>query len=114
MFAAFEGKPNIVRLHGRGRVLLAGDPGFDGLAAQFPPNPGTRALIRIGVELVSTSCGFAVPFMDYKADRDTLDKWAAAKGPEALDDYRREKNVRSIDRLPALAPNLKGENPGFS
>jgi hypothetical protein len=49
---------------------------------------------------VQTSCGFAVPFMEYGGQRETLLKWAAAKG-DALPAYQREKNTRSIDGLPA-------------
>ena len=33
---------------------------------------------------------------------DILDKWAAAQGPEKMDDYRARKNAVSIDGLPAL------------
>ncbi len=40
--------------------------------------------------------------MDFAADRDILDKWAASKGDEGLAEYRAAKNVASIDGLPAL------------
>lgn len=102
MFCAFEGKPNIVRLHGRGEVLTPASPEFDALASSFPPNPGVRALVRVNVSRISTSCGFAVPFMEFRADRDTLDRWATANGPEGLAEYRQAKNAQSIDGLPAL------------
>ena len=102
MFCAFEGKPNIVRLHGRGEVLTPASPEFDALAALFPPNPGARALVRVNVSRISTSCGFAVPFMEFESDRDTLDRWAAANGPDGLAEYRQVKNARSIDGLPTL------------
>ena len=102
MFCAFQGKPDIVRLHGTGEVMTPDHPRFEALAASFAPNPGTRAIVRVDVTRVSTSCGYAVPFLDYKAERETLDKWAAAKGPEALDDYRAAKNAQSIDGLAAF------------
>src|SRR6195952_5781466 len=69
MFCAFDGPPRIVRLHGRGEVLEPASPDFTALASRFPPRPGVRAVIRIRVQRVSTSCGFAVPLMDYRADR---------------------------------------------
>lgn len=103
MFCAFKGKPDIVRLHGTGEVVTPDDPRFGPMAEQFPSNPGTRAVIHVRVTRVSTSCGFAVPLMEYGQGRETLDKWAAAKGPEALADYRQTKNAYSIDGLPALA-----------
>ena len=102
MFCAFQGKPNIVRLHGQGTVLKARTPEYDALAAQFPDNPGTRALIHVQVSRVSSSCGFSVPFMAFEEKRDTLDRWAASKGPEGLDEYHLLKNAQSIDGLPAL------------
>lgn len=78
-----------------------GTAGWRG-AVRLPPNPGTRALVHVSVTRVSTSCGYAVPFLDFREERETLDKWAAAKGPEALADYRQAKNVRSIDGLAAF------------
>ncbi len=102
MFCAFEGRPNIVRLHGHGEVLTPDSPEFEALASDFPSNPGARALVRVRVSRVSTSCGFAVPFLEFGSDRDTLDQWSAAKGQEGLAEYRQSKNARSIDGLPAL------------
>lgn len=102
-FCAFEGKPDVVRLHGAGEVITPDDPRFEVMAAQFPFNPGARAVVYVRVTRVSTSCGYAVPFMDYRQERETLDRWATAKGSEALTDYRRTKNSHSIDGLPALA-----------
>ena len=102
MFSGFEGPPQIVRLHGRGRVSAKGDE-FKRLKALFPANPGVRSIIVVDVSRVSTSCGFSVPFFQYKADRDTLDKWAASKSEEALKEYRRQKNLKSIDDLSGLA-----------
>jgi hypothetical protein len=102
MFCAFEGPPKIVRLHGRGAVLTPGQPRFAELAAHFPPNPGTRAIIHLAVNRVSDSCGYSVPFYDYREHRDTLDRWAEKQGPEKMDAYRGKKNVKSIDALPAF------------
>jgi hypothetical protein len=43
MFCAFGGPPNIVRLHGHGRVHLPPDPGFAALLAAISPAPGGAA-----------------------------------------------------------------------
>ena len=102
MFCAFEGKPQIARLHGTGKAILPGNPDFDNLDELFAPNPGRRAIVRVNVERVSTSCGFSVPLMEFIQHRDTLDKWSEAKGEEALSEYRTAKNSFSIDGLPAL------------
>jgi hypothetical protein len=102
MFCAFEGPPKIVRLHGRGRVIRPEQGEFAALAAAFPPNPGTRAIIHLAVERVSQSCGFSVPYFDFRAPRPTLDDWATTQGPEKMAAYRAAKNRVSIDGLPAL------------
>ncbi len=102
MFCAFEGKPDIVRLHGHGTFVTIDDLGFEELAALFPDHPGARAVVRIQVDRVSTSCGFSVPLMDFRADRDVLLKYSINKGPEGLAEYRKVKNAKSIDGLPAL------------
>lgn len=101
MFCAFEGPPNIVRLHGQGDVLTPEHPEFDRLAAHFPPHPGTRSIIRLGVTRVSDSCGYGVPFMAFQGHRNALQAWSEKKGPEGLAAYRQERNSHSIDGLPA-------------
>ena len=102
MFCAFEGPPQIARLHGRGEVIEPSHPDYATLAGLFPENPGVRAIIRVTVKRVSTSCGYSVPFSDHRNHRDTLDKWAKAKGPAGMQEYRREKNRKSIDGLPSF------------
>ena len=99
MFCAFEGPPKIVRLHGQSRVIYPGQPEYRELIGLFPDLPGTRAILRIAVSRVSDSCGYAVPYFDFVGHRDTLDKWAAAKGPEGLAAYRGQKNRVSIDGI---------------
>ncbi len=102
MFCAFNGSPKIVRLHGRGRVLTPASEEFEKLAKLFPSHPGTRSIIHVTVTRVSSSCGYSVPFFDYRGHRDQLEKWATSKGPEELVAYRAQKNRRSIDDLPAF------------
>jgi hypothetical protein len=102
MLCAFEGPTKIVRLHGRGEVITPRHRRFRRLSAHFPANPGARALIRVKVARVSDSCGYAVPLMEFRGPRKTLDQWAENKGADGLEGYRRKKNRRSIDGLPAL------------
>jgi hypothetical protein len=102
MFCAFDGAPNIVRLHGRGTAVMPGDPGFEELAGHFPPHPGTRSIIRVNVNRISDSCGFSVPLYQYEGERDILDKWAASKGPDGVREYQATRNAVSLDGLPGL------------
>lgn len=102
MFCAFDGPPKIVRLHGEGRVVPRGSDEFETLATKFPENPGARAIVHIEVKRVANSCGYSVPLYEHQGPRDVLDVWAGKQGPEKLRAYRAEKNIRSIDGLPAL------------
>jgi len=102
MFCAFEGPPQILRLFGVGRAHPVGSARFEELAPRFPTLPGARAIVTVALERVQTSCGYSIPFLDYRAERPTLQQWAARKGDDGLRDYWAEKNVASIDGLPAL------------
>jgi len=102
MFCSFDARPRIVRLHGRGRVVLPGDDLFDRVDGAHPGHLGARAVIVVDVERVSDSCGWGVPQMDFVADRDIIRPWAEKKGPDGLDVYRAQKNAVSLDGLPAL------------
>ncbi len=104
MLCAFAGPPLILRLYGKGQSLGVGTPGFETLfteAFASAPTLGARQIVVLDVDLVQTSCGFGVPLYDYEGERDTLARWAAAKGEDGLIAYRREKNMRSIDGFPA-------------
>lgn len=102
MFCAFQGPPNIVRLHGRGRHVPLSDPEFTSLRARFADHPGARGVVLVDVQRVSDSCGYAVPLMTQEGDRDLLTSWAGNRGDDGLESYRVKKNAVSIDGLPAL------------
>ena len=102
MCCAFTGPPNIVRLHGTGRVVAPADPGFDDLLARFPEHPGVRSVVVVDVHRVSSSCGFAVPVMEYAGERDVLDRANGRKSEAELRAYREKKNALSLDGLPAV------------
>jgi hypothetical protein len=102
MFCAFQGPPKIIRLHGTGRVVEPEAPDFAGLSGQFPRFDGTRAIIVIDVSRISDSCGFSVPLLEFKGERNQLSAWAQKLGEEGLKLYRAEKNSRNIDGRPGL------------
>lgn len=112
MFCAFAGAPTIVRLHGRGTIFESGAPQFDRLRREFPDHLGSRAIVHVDVTRVSDSCGYAVPLCDFRSDRQTLTRWAEAKGPDGLRTYRERKNAFSIDGLPALQGPLDAASQG--
>jgi hypothetical protein len=103
MFCAFEGKPLILRLYGRGRIVARKTLEYDDLLARHYGGkevPGSRQIVWLDVDSVQTSCGMNVPFYDYVGERDQLVHWAEVKGETTLEQYRREKNSTSIDGLP--------------
>lgn len=112
MFCAFEGPPRILRLHGRGEVVSADDSRFEELYARaaFEAPHGIeaarRAVIVVEVERIADACGYGVPLMSYEGERVHAEKWAEKKlrvgGEEGIADYMAEKNVESIDGLPAF------------
>ncbi len=100
MFCAFEGAPNILRLYGHGITVLPSHPDWAELSGWFPTYVNMRQIIVAEIDRVQTSCGYGVPFMDYVGERDTMDRWAEAKGADGLISYQCEKNVTSIDGMP--------------
>ena len=102
MFCAFEGPPNIVRLHGHGRYVSLDEAEFASLRRRFADHPGARGVVVVDVARVSDSCGYAVPLMAHEGDRDLLTSWATHRGEAGLETYRAQKNATSIDGLPAL------------
>jgi hypothetical protein len=101
MFCSFGNSPLILRLYGRGRVVLPRSPDWPALIGHFAPYPGIRQIIVAEVDLVQTSCGFGVPQMEVVGQRETLIRWAEGKGEQGLREYRVVKNARSLDGMPA-------------
>jgi Pyridoxamine 5'-phosphate oxidase len=104
MFCAFAGPPKIVRLHGRGRAVPAGDPAFAALRSRFPKGrtTGQRSIVVVDVDRISDSCGYAVPLMEFRSDRDVLDRSQERRGPDYYPEYWRTRNALSIDGLPGV------------
>lgn len=111
LFCAFEDRPLIVRLYGRGRVVEPGDAEWDGLIDEFPKYPGARSVIVMDVERIGDSCGFAVPLYEFKGDRSQLTDFADNKGPGGLEQYKAKKNRTSIDGISGLRMG-KAESEG--
>ena len=102
MFCSFGRSPNVVRLHGTGRVVGVHDEEYAGWAARFAETRGARAVIVVDVERVSDSCGYGVPLMGPAEERHLLPEHMERKGADGLAGYRRLKNRTSIDGLPAF------------
>ncbi|MDB5269471.1 MAG: hypothetical protein JWP58_2511 [Hymenobacter sp.] len=100
MFCAFEGKPNILRLYGAAAVWHPRDAQWDELMPLFPPLPGARQIFVVNVDLVTTSCGMAVPFLEYQGEREELSRSLEKKGPANVQAYWEQRNQLSLDGKP--------------
>ncbi|MFK7754167.1 MAG: pyridoxamine 5'-phosphate oxidase family protein [Sedimentitalea sp.] len=104
MWCSFTTRPMIMRCYGTARAVHEGDPDWEALKAQFPDHRSARQVYEMTVDLVQTSCGYAVPFMDYAGERDTMQKWVDGKSDAQLRDYWRDRNTETIDGLPTGVP----------
>lgn len=99
MFCNFQQPALILRIYGKGGAVLPADPEWDALAAHFTLLPGTRQIFDITVESVQTSCGWGVPFMEYRDERATLQKAHKQSDPEEWLTKQQGRDI-SIDGIP--------------
>jgi hypothetical protein len=106
MWCAFTGPPAVVRVHGHGEPVFRDDPRWPGLIGRFgdADAPGIRAVILVAADLISDTCGFAVPFMDYQGERTLHSDYFGRKTDDQFAAYcaSRPHNAVSLDGLPAL------------
>jgi len=104
MWCSFTKWPMILRAYGTARAIHVNDADWDDVARHFPYYPSARQIFDMSVDLVQTSCGYAVPFMEFAGERDTLKKWAEAKSPADIRDYWGTRNTVTIDGKPTGVP----------
>ncbi len=116
MLCAFEGPPRIVRFHGTGEAIFAGDERFEPLRGECgfeeltEVREGERSIVVVDVDRISDSCGYGVPLMAYEGERPhypaSVAKKLRTQGPDGHRRYQDERNAESIDGLPAMPPRL--------
>ncbi len=97
MFCAFEGKPLILRLYGEAKVYHSRDPQWEEYINNFPFVASARQVFDVDISMVQTSCGFGIPFMEFKGERGLMKDWALKKGPRGVKEYWEKKNITSLD-----------------
>ncbi|WP_421791161.1 pyridoxamine 5'-phosphate oxidase family protein [Hyphobacterium sp.] len=102
MFCAFEGKANILRLYGKGSAICFDDPGFEDALACFPDFPKARAIITAEITRIQESCGWGVPFYEFKGERNQLVRYNEHRSDEEWRKRRYDSNAKSIDGLKGL------------
>ncbi len=100
MFCAFEGSPLILRAYGNARAVHPRDEEWNEWISLFPEYPGPRQIFLLDIDLIQTSCGFAVPNYEYKEDRGDLVYWTDKIGNDGVKKYWAEKNQVSLDGKP--------------
>lgn len=113
MFCAFDNPALILRIYGRGSFTVAGDPGYDALAAHFPRLPGARQVFEVAVDSVQTSCGWGVPRMTLEQERLTLVKYHAQQDPAARLAKIADRTA-SIDGLPVRVQAVMPAHDGVT
>lgn len=104
MWCSFTTRPMILRTFGTARAVHVNDAGWQELAAHFPAHRSARQIFDLDIDLVQTSCGYAVPFMEFQSDRDTMQKWVDDKSDEQIRQYWHDKNTVTIDGKPTGVP----------
>ncbi|THU80577.1 hypothetical protein K435DRAFT_874235 [Dendrothele bispora CBS 962.96] len=124
LFVAFEGPPRLIRLFGTGTIYEFGTPEYEELLPPGKQNHASRAVVVIKVHKVGSSCGYSVPFYEFKYNRTrynnaartleaadvahenecpTDDQFDPSNPPEkGLRAYWKTANAKSLDGLPAL------------
>jgi len=99
MFCAYEGPANIVRLFGKGEAIDFNSPEFPDLLKLFPGFDRARAVIKIKLTRIQDSCGWGVPFYEFKGERDQLTRAIDHMEEDAWKEKRMTTNAVSIDGL---------------
>ena len=97
MFCSFDSKPLILRLYGKAKTYHERDAKFKEYISLFSETLGVRQVFELQVDLVQTSCGFAVPLMEFQEERGLLKSWTEKKGAAGVKEYWEDKNLKSID-----------------
>ena len=91
VFNAFEGKAKILRLFCKAEIVEKQSKAFQSYLAFFEEQESiVRDLFLFNIYAVESSCGEAVPFMEYKGDRTSLKEWAIKmEKNKKLEDYKK-------------------------
>jgi hypothetical protein len=121
MLNAFDGPPKILRLWGKGEPWLStsscevgenliielasgtclenGSKEFEDFIEKHNVKtvPGTRSIIVVDVHQVGSSCGFSVPYFDFKGHRDILNDFFRKKQEKFDAGKESESIARSVE-----------------
>lgn len=105
MWCSFDKDPLILRVYGRGEVIAKNTEAyFQNIRTHFPAvDPqSARQLFDVRIVSVQTSCGFGVPYMEYKGDRETMRQWTENKVAQGKLDAYIEKHGGPLEEKDPL------------
>jgi hypothetical protein len=108
MFCALEGPALILRLYGRATIMQFDHPSFSQELAKFPGFTRARNVVFINIERIADSCGWGVPFYEFKGPREQLQRAIEHRAQDEWEQRRFEANARSIDGLAGLVRDSGG------
>ncbi|MEM7357854.1 MAG: pyridoxamine 5'-phosphate oxidase family protein [Pseudomonadota bacterium] len=97
MLCSFAKAPLILRIYGTARMTQPRDAQWSELIRLFPEHRSARQVFSLDVDMVQTSCGYAVPFYEFSGERDTLTRSAQKRSHDELEEYWQSKNSLSVD-----------------
>ncbi len=85
LFNAFEGDPKILRCFCKGEVILKESEEFNSASQYFSEDMNAiRHIFKFSIYALETSCGMGVPIMEYKQDRDEVQKYALKMSKQGM------------------------------
>lgn len=106
MWCSFGKRPMILRVYGTAQTVHVDDTAWPELAQHFDVGPGARQIFEMSVDLVQTSCGYAVPMMEFQQNRDVLVTHHRNLGEAKIREYWRDKNTETLNGAPTGIPVL--------
>ena len=98
VFNAFEGKAKILRIFCDVEIVDENSAEFEEYLQSFKEKASlVRNFFKLHIYAVESSCGEAVPFMEYKGERESLKEWAVKMDKsEKLEAYK-ESHLVPVD-----------------
>ena len=90
MFCSFEEMPLILRLYGNAKIFHENEEEYVAYSPLFDKHVGARQIIEMDIDLVQSSCGYAVPVMEFKEERTQLNESDIKKGRAGVKKYWEE------------------------
>ncbi len=97
MWCSFDKKPLILKVYGKAKEIRENNNKWAEANKYFKMTNGVRQYFELDISLVLTSCGYGVPYFEYKGERDTLIKWIENKGNIGIKEYQKQNNTISLN-----------------